>query len=186
MLLSEYLYVILRGNPVTRIRVPASDLYHDSKDFSRVKNLSDLAHLLRVSPKGLSYILYKIPSHLKYTKFDVPKKSGGTRTISSPDRRLKFVQTRLAELLYACQREIVPVENNTKKVLSHGFQKKRGLSDPYKCEQAYQSAICTERRSRRLLSFGELRPCTGLLHEEPRFSTIGGLRDSLSAQIVCL
>lgn len=92
------------------------------------QNLSDLAHLLRVSPKGLSYILYKIPPHLQYTHFEIPKKAGGTRTISSPDRRLKFVQTRLAELLYACQREIVPVEQNVKRVLSHGFQKNRGLS----------------------------------------------------------
>lgn len=92
------------------------------------QNLADLAHLLRVSPKGLSYVLYKIPSHLKYTQFEIPKKSGGVRTISSPDRRLKFVQSRLARLLYDCQREILPVEQNTKKVLSHGFQKKRGLS----------------------------------------------------------
>jgi hypothetical protein len=81
-----------------------------------------------LSPKGLSYVLYKIPAQLKYTQFDIPKKSGGTRLISSPDRRLKFVQSRLAELLYACQREIVPVEEHVNKVLSHGFQKKRGLS----------------------------------------------------------
>ncbi|TAT84809.1 retron Ec67 family RNA-directed DNA polymerase/endonuclease [Rhizobium ruizarguesonis] len=98
------------------------------KNLRACKDLSDLAHLLSASPKGLSYILYKIPPHLKYTRFEVPKKSGGTRTISSPERRLKFVQSRLTELLYACQREIVPVEENIKKVLSHGFQKKRGLS----------------------------------------------------------
>ncbi|KQZ44682.1 retron Ec67 family RNA-directed DNA polymerase/endonuclease [Ensifer sp. Root558] len=96
--------------------------------FRACKDLADLAHLLRVSPKGLSYILYKIPSHLKYTHFEIPKKSGGVRTISSPDRRLKFVQSRLAELLYTCQREILPVEKNIKKVLSHGFQKNRDLS----------------------------------------------------------
>lgn len=98
------------------------------KTLRSCQTLSDLAHLLRVSPKGLSYVLYKIPAHLKYTQFDIPKKSGGTRLISSPDRRLKFVQSRMAELLYACQREIVPVEQQANKVLSHGFQKKRGLS----------------------------------------------------------
>ncbi|WP_296075347.1 retron Ec67 family RNA-directed DNA polymerase/endonuclease [uncultured Agrobacterium sp.] len=98
------------------------------KTLRACQNLSDLARVLRVSPKGLSYILYKIPVHLKYTQFEMPKKSGGTRTISSPDRRLKFVQSQLARLLYACQREIVPVEEHAKRVLSHGFQKKRGLS----------------------------------------------------------
>lgn len=41
----------------------------------------------------------------KYRSFEIPKKSGGVRNIHAPEPQLALLQTRLAELLYACVRE---------------------------------------------------------------------------------
>ncbi|BCA00451.1 retron Ec67 family RNA-directed DNA polymerase/endonuclease [Bradyrhizobium diazoefficiens] len=89
--------------------------------------LNDVALLLGVQPASLAFILYKIPEHQKYTKFPVPKKSGGERIISAPDPRLKMVQKRLAKLLKNCQLEVEAIlKVKSQCVLAHGF--KPGLS----------------------------------------------------------
>ena len=64
-----------------------------------VYNLESLARLLRVQPKKLAYIIYKVKDEDRYHQFDIPKKGGGTRTITAPDERLKTVQSRLAKEL---------------------------------------------------------------------------------------
>jgi len=75
----------------------------------------------------LAYLLYQLPDALKYKTFTIPKRSGGKRTISAPDKRLKLVQRRLAELLEACQLEVDEKEGvEAACVVAHGF--KRGLS----------------------------------------------------------
>ena len=92
------------------------------------KSLTDLAYLLGEQPKVLSYVLYKIPSNLKYKKFDIPKKSGGTRTIAAPVKRLKRIQGALASLLQDIQLEIKDkreVKDNC--VVSHGFKPKLSI-----------------------------------------------------------
>lgn len=108
------------------------------------KSLSDLAILLGYSPKGLSYILYKIDQNKKYTIFEVDKKSGGKRTISKPCPKLKTLQRKLADLLYDIIEEnkpsdeklinfkgsdkdkILPKRKRALKSISHGYEK--GLS----------------------------------------------------------
>jgi RNA-directed DNA polymerase len=87
-------------------------------------NLTDVALLLGVKPSGLSYIIYKIDDAAKYYEFEIPKRSGGTRTIHAPVEQLKLVQRRLAAHLSLCLQEITrnnEVEDNC--VLSHGFRK---------------------------------------------------------------
>lgn len=90
------------------------------------KNLSDLAKLVGFTPKGASYVLYKLPNDKKYRTFDVPKKSGGTRTINAPEKSLSLLQKRLGQLLYECVAELNKKDPNYWRA-SHGFQKRRTI-----------------------------------------------------------
>ena len=97
-------------------------------------SLEDLAALLGFKPKGLSYILYKIPAANRYHTFKIKKKGGGEREIKAPISHLKEVQQRLSKLLYACRAEI----EQDRKPVSHGFR--RGYSivtnaRPHKCRR---------------------------------------------------
>lgn len=98
--------------------------------MGRLENLrtltgrNDLAKALGFEPKFVSYILYKMPE--KYQTFTIPKKSGGTRTIQAPTKRLRLLQRRLAEQLYLCIQE-VQKEDKAFLLASHGFQKKRTI-----------------------------------------------------------
>src|ERR1700742_2721091 len=86
--------------------------------------LKDVAILLGVKPAALSFALYKLPDQIKYTTFNVPKKSGGVRVISAPDKRLKFIQKQLAKVLEQCQLEVeAKLKVKPECVLAHGFKK---------------------------------------------------------------
>lgn len=84
------------------------------------KSLSDLAEILHYKPAMLAYILYFKDKTKKYKVFEIPKKYGGTRTISAPDDDLKLLQKRLAKLLADCFAEINNA-NNWPNNFSHGF-----------------------------------------------------------------
>lgn len=90
------------------------------------KSVTDLAKLLGFTPKGMAYVLYKLDPAKKYRTFEIPKKTGGTREIKAPEVQLALLQSRLAELLYACVGEI---QRERPKFwhASHGFQKKRTI-----------------------------------------------------------
>lgn len=70
-------------------------------EFCSATTLYDLAKLLKLSPRKLSFILYKLDGgvQFQYRTFTISKKNGGTREISSPTTALKEVQRRLNELL---------------------------------------------------------------------------------------
>lgn len=86
--------------------------------------MNDVAHLLGVKPSALAYVLYKIPEEEKYATFKVSKKSGGERSISAPDERLKLIQSRLGAFLEAAQQEIeIKLDVKRQCVLAHGFKK---------------------------------------------------------------
>ena len=74
---------------------------------------------------GLSFILYKMTESAKYKTFDIPKASGGMRTIHAPTEKLKRLQARLASVLLECNSEIH--ERNPLPPLSHGFEKGRSI-----------------------------------------------------------
>ncbi|MBS7806538.1 retron Ec67 family RNA-directed DNA polymerase/endonuclease [Variovorax sp. PCZ-1] len=65
-------------------------------------NLSDVAVLLGYKPSTLSYLLYKIGEESKYSSFEIPKKGGGTRRIEAPQKELKLLQRKVADLLQNC------------------------------------------------------------------------------------
>jgi hypothetical protein len=90
-------------------------------------DLSDVAHLLGVKPATLSFVLYTIPVHERYTKFNIPKKKGGHRTIMAPNPRLKMVQRRLADLLLDIQFEQESFKTKKQCILAHGFKKELSI-----------------------------------------------------------
>ena len=94
--------------------------------LKKAKDLTDLAKLLGFTPTGVSFILYKMDSAKKYRSFEIPKKSGGFRTIHAPEPQLALLQSRLAELLYACVRERKK-ENARFWFASHGFHQGRTI-----------------------------------------------------------
>ena len=90
------------------------------------ENRTHLAKLLGFTPTGVSYILYMTDPAKKYRTFVIPKKSGGTRTIQAPEKRLSLLQDRLARVLYACVEERQR-ENRKFWFASHGFHKGRTI-----------------------------------------------------------
>lgn len=90
------------------------------------ENRKDLAKLLGFKPSALTSIVYKTPLPKKYTTFDIPKKSGGVRTIKAPNPKLKKLQTHLAHLLYTCLAEIEEGRDVTP--VAYGFRKEGTIS----------------------------------------------------------
>jgi RNA-directed DNA polymerase len=68
-------------------------------DLTEADNLASLAVVLNCSAKKLGYYIYKIPISAQYKQFTIPKKRGGTRTISAPASNLKIIQRNLAREL---------------------------------------------------------------------------------------
>lgn len=71
-----------------------------------VRTKPQLALLLGVKASALTYLLYVLKPASQYSSFDIPKKSGGVRTINAPSERLKLVQSSLSKLLQDCIEEI--------------------------------------------------------------------------------
>lgn len=88
-------------------------------------SLKDLAKNLGYKPSAVSYLIYKLPPEKKYNKFVIPKKSGGVREICAPIEPLKSLQRRLADVLYACVKQIDA--ENDQRPLSHGFRERQSI-----------------------------------------------------------
>ena len=125
------LLVFTMISPTPRIRVPVSIFlwgFYGVSTLEKLKkatSLDDLAAILGYKASALSYIVYKLPSNLKYYKFDIPKRSGGKREIFAPHPRLKTLQRHLANVLYACRDEIDAADKRGS--LSHGFRRKHSI-----------------------------------------------------------
>lgn len=89
-------------------------------------SLSDVAKLLSFKPKAVSHILYKQPAGTKYKTFQIPKRTGGQRTIKAPVDSLKLLQRRLSDLLQDCVDEI-NTARQLKDRTAHGFKRKRSI-----------------------------------------------------------
>ena len=100
------------------------------KNFRKCKNQSQLALMLNLSEKQFSNIVFSNNIDLKYHEFFIPKKSGGTRRILSPNTELKALQADLADILSKCYNEIectrvlrAKKELSVRSFSSHGFRK---------------------------------------------------------------
>jgi retron-type reverse transcriptase len=101
-----------------------------------IKTKRELAELLDVKPSALTYTLYILKPENQYISFQIPKKSGGKRTIDAPTGRIKFIQSKLSKLLLDCIDEINSQKKHLKHKkktaptlpqLSHGFARKRSI-----------------------------------------------------------
>jgi retron-type reverse transcriptase len=81
----------------------------------------ELAALLGFKPSALTGIIYQTPLPDRFTTFEIPKKSGGTRTIKAPNAKLKKLQAHLAHVLSACLYEL-EAEREARPV-SYAFRK---------------------------------------------------------------
>jgi hypothetical protein len=89
-----------------------------NRSIQKLSSLDGLCDLLGVKKGHLLFICYKRTHELKYKSFEIPKKRGGLRKIDSPQKGLRVVQQKLAELL---------AENLDFKPCVQGFIKKRGV-----------------------------------------------------------
>ena len=95
----------------------------DIEKLKKISTLKELAELLQYSPKGFSYVAYKLRNEEKYRTFQIPKSYGGSREIKAPHEKLKRLQLRIAKLLSSCYEDI----HRGKPPLSHGFRKKHSI-----------------------------------------------------------
>lgn len=86
---------------------------------------TDLANLLGYKQSAFHYLLYKLPEAAKYSIFQIPKRSGGTREIRAPEPKLKLLQQHLAEYLSECLKEIE--SGNGLDSPAHGFKAGRSI-----------------------------------------------------------
>ncbi|MET3090685.1 retron Ec67 family RNA-directed DNA polymerase/endonuclease [Enterococcus casseliflavus] len=96
------------------------------KTFENISTLDSLSQILKVPKKKLTYILYVKRIENLYTSFEIPKKIGGERTISSPSTDLKEIQVNIAELLRK-QQTVFWEENNIEPNIAHAFNKKKSI-----------------------------------------------------------
>ncbi|WP_150912797.1 retron Ec67 family RNA-directed DNA polymerase/endonuclease [Marinobacter halotolerans] len=120
-------------------------------ELRAVKTKSELAKLLGIKPSFLTYQLYVVGLASQYKNFHIPKKSGGLRSITAPDAKLKSIQSALSNLLLDCVDEInketfprselanekaqhakvLKIKCNSARTkqpsLSHGFERKRSI-----------------------------------------------------------
>lgn len=96
------------------------------KDLQAAAGISDVAEILGFKHQSVAYILYGMPEAAKYNSFVVPKRSGGTRTISAPTAELKLLQQRLSAFMQDCLEEI-DKKSGGRKSVSHGFERKRSI-----------------------------------------------------------
>lgn len=94
--------------------------------FNQIASRNELADFLGVSRKILTHILYIRKTENLYVSFDIPKRSGGTRTIHAPQNELKSVQQKLAKSLIDYY-DFIKKDNNIKSNISHAFEKKKGI-----------------------------------------------------------
>lgn len=96
--------------------------------LKNAKTKSDLALLLGVKVSFLTYVLYVLKPSTQYESFEIPKRSGGVRTIWAPSERLKSLQLALSLLLQDCIEEINDRgKSNSTSTLSHGFVRDRSI-----------------------------------------------------------
>ena len=100
--------------------------------FNQLQTKDEFAKLLGLkSDKYINYLLYNIQTDNLYTTFTIPKKNGGERVIHAPKKELKFLQKKLAAILWECYLESLESKSKDKNfkipVLSHAFEKGKSI-----------------------------------------------------------
>ncbi len=83
--------------------MPKTTLVRDPREFRdqflSLKTPRDVSRLLEIDYALLTYILYRSHPSWRYRRFEIPKRSGGARTIMEPSRSLKILQSKLNAVL---------------------------------------------------------------------------------------
>lgn len=84
------------------------------------KSLTDLSRSMELELSTLRYLLFQrnVSRQTHYYNFEIPKKSGGTRKISAPKRRMKALQLWVLNNVLNC----IPIGEQ-----AHGFIKQRSI-----------------------------------------------------------
>ncbi|WP_080406195.1 retron Ec67 family RNA-directed DNA polymerase/endonuclease [Burkholderia ubonensis] len=94
--------------------------------FQAASSRSDVAALLDIKLKDLTYLLYVMKDHDKYKTFDIAKRSGGKRQISAPIKNVKSLQRKLADRLEQCL-TLIESAAGRKNPSSHGFRRGKSI-----------------------------------------------------------
>lgn len=95
-------------------------------EFRYLETRDELADFLNIPLYKLNYLLYVKRIENLYTTFEIPKKNGGVRHISAPDRDLKYVQRCLADALWKHQVSLWGDKIN-KLNISHAYEKNKSI-----------------------------------------------------------
>ena len=88
------------------------------EEFSNLSSAENIADLFEIPYKDLIYYLYRLPNEKKYYSFEIQKKNGETRIISTPTTSIKILQQKLNYILSIIF---------TPKFSSHGFVKGKSI-----------------------------------------------------------
>lgn len=120
-----------------------------SKKFRELKTPDDVAELLQIPYGYLAYYIYRMPSNYRYRTFRLPKKSGGYRTIYSPNNSLGIVQRKLSQVLYVIYQPKSSV---------HGFATSRSIITNAKAHVGKQYVLNIDIKDFfDLINFGRVR-----------------------------
>lgn len=94
--------------------------------FNTIGSRNELADFLDIPRSKLTHVLYVVKVDNYYATFEIPKKSGGFRTIKAPAGDLKEIQRRLAEALANHQHQYQEVQGIQSRI-SHAFEKEKNI-----------------------------------------------------------
>lgn len=90
------------------------------------KAREEVAKLMGIELKKLTYVLYKEKIKNLYKTFEIPKKNGDFRIIHAPKDNLKWIQRKLNNKLFEIHLDYLE-GNNIKSIISHGFEKGKSI-----------------------------------------------------------
>ena len=73
--------------------------------FLQLKTRTEVAGILGIDERSLRFFLFKVRPENMYVRFRIAKRGGGFREICAPNRKLKAIQRKLADILEIVYRE---------------------------------------------------------------------------------
>lgn len=86
----------------------------------------EVAKLINIELRAITYVLYKKGIEESYKSFEIPKKAGGTRVIDSPNKQLKRIQRQLGKKIYDIHKNYIDQKRIASNI-SHGFETGKGI-----------------------------------------------------------
>lgn len=94
-----------------------------------IKYRNELFNLLEIPKQTMTFLLYnkeKKGTENSYLTFEIEKKNGGKRVINAPNKELKFVQSKLASLIWETQ-DKNRLQQRVTSNISHAFEKDKSI-----------------------------------------------------------